>query len=269
MRVSVIVSTYNRPDYLSKVLEGYLRQSRPPDEIVVADDGSGPETRAVVDDFAGRAPFPVVHVWQEDEGFRLARIRNLASLRSSGDYLIFTDGDCVPSRHFIADHARLADPRSFVLGERISVRQAAVADFTGRETPGELLKLWLRGCLRRVMFFRLLHLPGTWWKGFKQVVARGCNTALFRDNLLRVNGWDERYEGWGPEDADLVIRLQGAGVKRRLAVCSAVVFHLDHAKQERDSLEQNRRLREAAWTAPISCVNGLAKKPPASPSTSA
>jgi len=109
LRIAVIITTYNRPDALAAVLEGYVVQSDPEFEVIVADDGSGAETRAVVDELAARAPFPLRHVWQKDEGFRAAAIRNKAIAATDADYVIFTDGDCVPGRTFVAQHRRLAE----------------------------------------------------------------------------------------------------------------------------------------------------------------
>jgi len=107
-RTALIVTTYNAPDYLSRVLDGYLFQERFPDELIVADDGSGAETAEVVERFALRSPFPVRHVWHEDRGFRAAAIRNEAVKAATADYLIFTDGDCIPHPSFVSDHLRLA-----------------------------------------------------------------------------------------------------------------------------------------------------------------
>ena len=255
MKVSVIVTTYNNPRYLRKVLEGYIRQVRPPDELVVADDGSGPEARAVVEEFTRRASFTVIHAWQEDDGPRPARVRNLATRRSSGDYLVFTDGDCVPGPRFVADHVRLARRRSFVQGKRILVQAKAVGDFTGRESTAALLRLWFAGGIGKL--HHLVRLSGLavrrrGWKGI-----RGCNLAVFRDDFYRVNGWNERFIGCWREDSELAVRLQRAGCRRRDALFSAVVFHLHHDKSDRGHREENDRLLEAAWSGPVFAPEGL------------
>ena len=128
MKISVLVTTHNRPAYLRKVLAGYLDQTRLPDELIVADDGSGAATRDLVDRFTRTAPFRVVHAWQPHAGMpRCSHVRNLGTRAATGDYLIYTDGDCVPTPHFVADHARLARPGWFVQGKRMWVKYKALA----------------------------------------------------------------------------------------------------------------------------------------------
>lgn len=112
--IGVIISTYNNPKWLEKTLWGYMCQSRPADEIIVADDGSGPETKALIEAYMGK--LPLSHVWHEDKGFRKTRILNVALLRSNADYLIFTDQDCVPRQDFIATHERYARQGRFLSG---------------------------------------------------------------------------------------------------------------------------------------------------------
>lgn len=253
------MTTYNRPDYLHKVLNAFLWQVRPPDELVVADDGSGPETREVVEDFVRRAPFPVLHVWHEDKGFRTARIRNLATGRSSGDYLIFIDGDCVPGPRFVADHVRLARRGSFIQYKRILVQAKAARDLTGGESPVKLFRLWLTGEIKKLHL--LVRVPGLAASRRGTKAMRTCNNlyGIFRDDLYRVNGWNERFEGWGREDSELGLRLQRSGCRRRDALFSAVVYHLHHEQIDRTNLENNERLLRAAWRGPVFTPDGLVK----------
>src|SRR5512134_3224283 len=119
MNVAVIVTTYNRPDALDAVLQGFSAQDGHDFELIVADDGSTDDTRRLVERRAHSTPFPLKHVWQEDRGFRAAAIRNRALAATRADYVIFTDGDCVPSRHFVAAHRRLAEPSRYLAGNRV------------------------------------------------------------------------------------------------------------------------------------------------------
>src|SRR5690606_3128694 len=116
MHVSVIITTYNQPHYLELVLCGYAVQTRRDFEVVVADDGSGPETAAVIERARRDLGLDVRHVWHEDRGFRKSEILNRAILAAAGDYLIFTDGDCIPRRDVVETHVRLAAPERFVAG---------------------------------------------------------------------------------------------------------------------------------------------------------
>ncbi|MDE5657174.1 MAG: glycosyltransferase, partial [Muribaculaceae bacterium] len=132
MTVSLIISTYNSRTTLAVCLESVLRQTRMPDEIIIGDDGSADDTARLVEDFARRCPVPVVHLWQPDEGFRLALMRNKCIARSSCDYIIQIDGDVILSRHFIADHCATALPGHYIKGSRLRLNPAATERIRSR-----------------------------------------------------------------------------------------------------------------------------------------
>lgn len=249
MRIAVVVTTYNRPDALSAVLEGYLAQSDLDFELLVADDGSTRETAEVVKQFQARASFPIRHVWQEDQGFRAAAIRNRALAATSADYVVFTDGDCVPPGDFVAAHRALAEPGWFLSGNRLMLTREFTERVLCEKLPIHLWKMsdWLQarrhGQIERLL--PLIRLPGFGvlrklapqrWLG-----AKTCNLSAFRTDLLRVNGLDESYTGWGLEDSDLVIRLIRAGVGNKSARFAAPLFHLWHRENDRSQLEENQR----------------------------
>lgn len=266
MRIAVVVTTYNRPDALRAVLDGYAAQSDRAFEVLIADDGSGAETRAVIDDCARGLACPVTHVWQEDQGFRAAAVRNRAVARTSAEYVVFTDGDCVPPRDFVAAHRRLAQPGRFVAGNRVLLSE----DFTRRVLAERLpIHTWnpwrwsaarLQGQVNRLL--PLLRRSRTAafrdaepqrWEGVKT-----CNLGLWREDLMRVNGLDESYEGWGLEDSDLVIRLLHAGVHHRNGRFFAPVFHLWHRENDRSRLERNQaRLDEILRSSVIRAERGI------------
>ena len=257
MQVSVIVTTHNRPSYLSKVLDGYLRQTKAPQQIVVADDGSDDETRSLVRAFQARAPFEVVHAWQPHAGTpRLSHVRNLATRATTGEYLIYTDGDCVPTKHFVADHARLARPRWFVQGKRMWIRYKALDEFTGAESVAKMLQLAAIGGLTKAYW--LLHLPGIGPEVGSIDGVRSCNLGVYRDDVQAINGWNEAFVGFWRQDSEFCLRLVRSGVRRRDAVFSAMVFHLEHEKPKiQADLQRNDRLLAEAETAPIYTPLGL------------
>lgn len=255
--VAVIISTYNAPGYLRRVLEGYRTQSRYPDELIVADDGSTAETARVVGEFARQAPFAVRHVWHEDQGFRLAEIRNKAIAAASADYLVFSDGDCLPHPCFVEDHARIRRRGSFVTGKRMLVGKVLAEDFSwrgGAPALADCLKGRLSGA-HHLMRLPWLILPRQGVKGL-----RGCNMAVFRADLLAVNGFNERITGWGREDSELVARLYAYGLTRREAPFAALVFHLWHPENNRSSLAENDRLLEETLVSrQYRCPYGIVK----------
>lgn len=255
--IAVIVSTYNSPEYLRRVLEGFHAQTRYPDELIVADDGSTCETSRVVADFAQTAPFAVRHVWHEDLGFRLAEIRNRAVVAASADYLVFTDGDCIPHPCFIEDHLRALKIGCFVTGKRMLVGQKLSEHFCWRGTVSALAH-----CLKGELSggHHLVRLP--WLVLSRQGVKglRGCNIAVFRADLYAVNGFNERITGWGREDSELVARLYAYGLTRREAPFAALVFHLWHPENSRSSLAENDRLlEEALVSGQYRCPHGIVK----------
>lgn len=244
--VSVIVTTYNRPDALAAVLAGLAAQRDARFDIIVADDGSTGETGALVDRFASQAPCAVQHVWQEDAGFRAAAIRNKAIAAAAGDYVIFLDGDCIPRPDFVAAHLRLAERGWFVAGNRLLLSR----DFTRRAlAAGMALSQWplphwcyarARGWVNRLLPLvtlpdgRLRKRRARDWRG-----VRTCNLGVWRADLQRVGGFDERYTGWGHEDADLAVRLIRAGVLHKDGRFATGVLHLWHGENDRSRLHAN------------------------------
>ncbi|MEX0958133.1 MAG: glycosyltransferase family 2 protein [Burkholderiales bacterium] len=265
MRAAVVITTYNRPDALAAVLEGYIAQGDRDFDLVVADDGSTADTQRMIEAFRPRAPMPVLHVWQEDRGFRAAAARNRAVAATAAEYVIFTDGDCVPSRGFVAAHKRLAQRGRFLAGNRILLSEAFTQRVLATRMPihewGWLqwAGAWARRDVNRLL--PLLQLPDgdfrlrrPWrWEGVKT-----CNLSLWRDDFLRVNGLDESYEGWGLEDSDLVIRLQHADVKHKNARFATPVFHLWHRENPRDNLARNlARLDEVLASGQVRATQGV------------
>jgi glycosyltransferase involved in cell wall biosynthesis len=252
VRLAVVVTTYNRPDALGAVLAGDLAQQRSDFELIVADDGSTPDTGALVQRYAARAPFPLRHVWHPDEGFRAGAIRNRAIAATDADYVVFTDGDCVPRSDFVAQHAALAERGYFLAGNRMLLSPRCTRRVLEQQLPihawpaGRWLQARLAGEVNRVL--PLVALPdGAWrkrspsrWEGVKT-----CNLSAWRDDLVRVNGFDQAYSGWGLEDSDLVIRLLHAGVKHKSARFATPLFHLWHAENDRSHLGENRARLEA------------------------
>jgi len=232
MNVSVIVTTYNWPQALQLVLRGLARQTRLPDEVIVADDGSRAETRQLLEEIACDFPVPLRHHWQEDIGFRAARSRNRAIAAARGDYVLMLDGDMVLHRDFVADHLRHAQVGSFVQGSRAlttaALSQRMLAEGTldlGVFTP----QLERRRNALRWPVLASLNLRRAGRKPPRAI--KTCNQGWFRADLLRVNGFDERMEGWGREDSELAWRAWHAGVVPRHLRFAALAWHLHHRER--------------------------------------
>lgn len=265
MKLAVIVTTYNRPDALSAVLEGYLAQTDRDFEVLVADDGSTPDTAQVVQQFQARANFPIRHVWQEDIGFRAAAIRNRALAATAAEYIVFADGDCIPPVDFVARQRLLSEKGCFLSGNRLLLSQEFTRRVLNEKIPvhlwrfGDWLHAYRQGHISRLL--PLLRLPDS---AFRKVSprrwqgAKTCNLSAFRDDLLRVNGLDESYTGWGLEDSDLVVRLIRAGIINKSARFSAPVLHLWHKENDRSHLEENRlRLQQVLHATHTRALKGV------------
>lgn len=256
MRISLLISTYERPDALAAVLRSVARQSMPPFEVVVGDDGSGPATAEVVK--AAQRHLPLKHQWREHDGFRPARARNCCAAAATGDYLVIVDGDILLHRDFIADHAAAAKPGFFVQGSRTLLdeclsRQALKSDaywpaFLASGVGNR------KNLVRSPVLSRLFAGPVAGMRGI-----RTCNFAVWREDYERVNGFNEDFVGWGREDSEFAARLLNAGVKRRNLRFAALGCHLHHPPRPRDALERNDALLAGAVedAKRIRCERGL------------
>lgn len=253
---SVIVTTYNRPDALRAVLEGLAAQTHRDFECVVADDGSGSETRAVVDAMSERFPGErLKHVWQEHLGFRAAAIRNRAIEASGGQWIICLDGDCVPRPRFVEGHLRAARADAITRGSRVlcneTLTRGALAGGAALHalSDSELREHHAKGQINRIDAAAggwrdaLRSLTGAMrLEGWKSV--RTCNMLAPREAIDAVGGFDERYTGWGYEDSDLVVRLTRHGLHIRRGPADTAVLHLWHPDSPRDNADRNRALLE-------------------------
>jgi glycosyltransferase involved in cell wall biosynthesis len=265
VQISVVVTTYNRPDALRMVLEGLADQSDRGFEVLVADDGSRDDTRALVEATARRPAMPLRHVWQEDRGFRAGAARNRATSAAGGEYLIYLDGDCVPRPHFIARHRALAERGWMVAGNRILLSEALTRSALAEALP---LHRWSdaqwraarhRGDINRLL--PLLHLP---LGPLRKLAARRwqrvrtCNLGVWREDLRAVNGFDEVFEGWGYEDSDLAVRLINRGVGRKEGAFATGVLHLWHRENDRRAQGDNwKRLQERISSRATQAERGL------------
>lgn len=251
-QVSLIVTTYNRPEALELCLQSILRQKQLPDEVVIGDDGSAEETALLIRRYRAMFPVPLKHIWQPDEGFRLSMIRNRAVAASRGEYIIEIDGDLILHPAFIRDHLNMARRGCFLKGGRCNLTRKRTRTLTRKQTIPPLC--FLSPGLRRRL--NALHLPalGRWLAPhYKQHATTGlglgCNMSFWRSDFLRINGYDEFFTGWGSEDNDFASRLLNAGVSRLRLKFSAIVYHLWHT----DHHMYNRRKNQLYYQQQRAC----------------
>jgi len=246
---SVIVCTYNAPAALDMILCALSRQSRMPEEIIIADDGSGPETAAVIKSWKPRLDSRVEHAWHIDNGFRKTSISNEAVRRSTGEYLVFLDGDAIPHHRWVEDHALAARPNRVSCGRRVKL---------GPEVSQQLDRSWIEDgrlesltgpVLRSALKRDTIRLPlgirtPVWVARIVQPRARrlmGVNFSLPRAAFERVNGYDEEPGIRARIDRDLELRLRRIGCEFHPLVLRAIVYHIYH--DERGRIRDEKTLR--------------------------
>ncbi len=254
-----MISTHNSPEYLKRVLQSYVNQTVVPDEIVIGDDGSGERTAEVIREFQQKADFAIKHIWQEHKGMRIARLRNEALKAASMDYLIITDGDCIPEKRFIEDHIRVMEPGYFIQGKRMLVSQKVSPNFNlnGHAT---LFKLAISGDLSNI--HHLIRIPGFSMRYTKYINnIKTCNFAVYRKDFLAVNGFNEDFIGWRRSDTELAVRLYKYGLKRKDIPFSAIVYHLWHSPGSSEHVKRNDEiLNRSIKSSDYFCKNGISKK---------
>lgn len=266
---SVIVSTYDRLEGLELALAGFERQSRTDFELLVADDGSGPKTASFLETTRRRSDIPLQHVRQEDRGFRKSRILNEAVARARADYLVFSDGDCIPHPRFVESHLGERDAGVYLVGRSVlmsrgfcrSLDTAAVrSGMLDGLSPGLILD-GILGQGRRVEYgfrppFRSVRRLLASFKSNRALF--GGNFSLWRSDFLAVNGFEEEFTGWGAEDEELGLRLRNAGLEPRPVVWSAINYHYWHPRGHvRRSDENERRMEETRRSGRIRARRGV------------
>ncbi len=275
MKISLIVPTYNRPKALKLCLLSLSNQTRLPDEVLVADDGSTSETADLVQTMRKRFKdvFPIRHVWQEDIGFRKPKILNETVRQASGDYLVFLDGDCMAHRRFLQEHADRSAPDLVLAGRRVELGQQLSSRILKKEKVMQratVLLLWdallhrarrvreavqiKNGFIRKLFKRDVITNDGVW----------GCNFSLSKDLFIDINGCDEDFLDGSLEDMDIGVRAVNRGYRIRSLKNIAIIFHLWHRASwnaDNEKFRHNQRILERRIAnKETSCVNGIYKR---------
>ncbi len=259
MKISLIIVTYNRPGALSLILKSIEKQAVLPNEVIIADDGSGKETQDLIQKFKIKFPVPLLHVWHEDKGFRAAAIRNRAIEASSGDYLIFSDGDLFFHPCFIRDFKRNARKGEALIGSRVFLKQEASIKRISNQNYNPIFSFFSTEIetnrLNSVRFPLINKLLKPLNYSSK---LRGGLLGVWRKDIVAVNGWNEEFTGWGLEDTELVARLFNSGIVFRKIKFQAITYHLWHEIQSREKVSNNQKLLYKTVLEKVSwCKKGL------------
>lgn len=241
LKASIILATYNQPAKLAASLYSLRLQSETSFEVVVADDGSTSETLRVIEAFKKSQLLRITHVWQEDDGFRKARILNESIRKSSTEKVIFMDGDTFAHKHFVRDHLEALARSDIFLGRRVMLGPEPSQMIEADPTVMGSLEFWILALASSLFkknrtrhLNRGLRLPA-WLRsllGYDRVPDLiGCNFSARKESLVKVNGFDEKHVGYGNEDGDLYIRLRNSGARIEGSKCFAVQWHLWHEER--------------------------------------
>ncbi len=265
--LSVVVATYEWPEALDLVLQALAEQSDPKFELVVADDGSGPRTAAVVETWRGRFGDRLLHAWQPDEGFRRARVQNLGATAATGEHLVFLDGDSLPRRHFVRSIRKALLPGWFLAGKRLTLGaqlSRRVIDerlAVWRWSPWEWLIRAPREFRRPGLLLPLRDRRRPWRSRQAEFVppynGYGFLFAVARRDFEHVNGFDMRFVGWGQEDEDIAARLRHSGLRCGWAGPSSTPVHLWHESRNDRARPNDRLLRETRVSEREQAVDGF------------
>ena len=270
MKISVIVSTYNAEEWLEKVLIGYSVQTYSDFELIIADDGSRPLTKELIDRYSQNYPVPIRHLWHEDLGYRRQEILNVAIIEANYEYIIMTDGDCIPRKDFVEVHAKYAEKGRFLSGGYCKLSMK-VSKLISEEdiTKGTCFDVkWLKS-KDKLGFSQTLKLStdGVMATILDTVTPttpsfNNCNSSGFKEDMIAINGYDERMKYGGP-DREFGERLENYGVKGKQIRYQAIVLHLDHSRGYKtpESLAANLAIRKEVkdnkivWT-PFGIIKG-------------
>jgi glycosyltransferase involved in cell wall biosynthesis len=253
--LAILMPTYNQPDYLRRVLRALDRQTMRPDEVLLADDGSDADTGQLFEEWRRANKVDAKHVWQPHDGYRKTRILNAAIAQARSDYIVFLDGDTLPHPEFVADHRRLIRPQVYIQGHRTLVEQKAATYFGSGDFARDRLRAFWSKQLSNVKHSYRWPIPFKHFRADAQG-SRGCNFGVWRQDLIRVNGYNEALTGWGREDSEIAVRLMNSGVRRLDVRGWALCYHLWHPPAKRGALN-DQILEKAAEKKSTRCELGL------------
>lgn len=238
---SLITSTYNWAEALELLLLSILNQTVLPNEVIIADDGSREDTKKLITDFQNRFPIPLIHVWHEDNGFRLAAIRNKAMAAAKHDYIIQIDGDIIINKNFVKDHLMHAQKGQFLFGTRVNIKQAFLQKLFIKKKIH--FNFFSKGIKKR---FRTIRIP-IYTKFIKQnhtvsPKLRGCNMSFWKNDIIKINGYNEKFIGWGGDDSELGYRLHKSGIAGRRLKHAGIEYHIYHPEASSKSNTENNEI---------------------------
>jgi glycosyltransferase involved in cell wall biosynthesis len=238
---TLVASTYNWPEALELLLLSVLNQSVLPNEVIIADDGSGEDTKNLIENFKKTFPVPLVHIWQEDLKNRKSRIMNKAIAAAKYDYIVEIDGDIILNKHFVEDHLAYAQKGHYLFGSRVNIQEKLLPElFSEKNIDFNFFSKGIKKRSRTIRIPFLMNFAKSVDKCSKKL--RGCNMSFWKEDFIKINGYNESIVGWGMEDSEMIQRLHNIGIKGKRLKYTGIVYHIYHKEQSRNNVPVNSEI---------------------------
>jgi glycosyltransferase involved in cell wall biosynthesis len=235
---SLVTPTYNWTEALELLLLSILKQTQLPNEVIIADDGSKEDTKLLIQKFQKDFPIPLVHVWHEDVKNRKPRIMNQAIAKAKYEYIIEIDGDIIMHKNFVADHVQFAQKGHYLFGSRVNIQKEILPEiFIKKTTAFHFFSKGIKKRGRTIHFPFLMLFAKSEEERSKKL--RGCNMSFWREDFIKVNGFNEDLVGWGIDDSEMIQRLHNLGIKGKRLKHAGIAYHIYHPEQSKSHIEVN------------------------------
>jgi glycosyltransferase involved in cell wall biosynthesis len=235
---TLVTPTYNWPESLEILLLSVIKQTILPNEIIIADDGSRDETKALIEIFQKKFPIPLIHIWHEDLKNRKPKIMNMAIARAKHDYIIEIDGDIIMNKYFIEDHLTFAKKGHYLFGSRVNIQEKLLPNlFSKKIINFNLFTIGIKKRGRTIRIPFLMNFAKSVNKRSRKL--RGCNMSFWKDDFIKINGFNEGLVGWGIDDSEMIQRLHNIGIKGKRLKFAGIAYHIYHKEQSKSHIEIN------------------------------
>ncbi|WP_339838569.1 glycosyltransferase family 2 protein [uncultured Flavobacterium sp.] len=250
---SLITPTYNWPEALELLLLSIKNQSVLPDEVLIADDGSKEETTQLIKKFQADFPVPLIHVFHEDNGNQKPKIMNKAIAKAKYDYIIEIDGDIIMHKDFVKDHLTYAEKGFYLFGSRVNIQQNILKTIFDKKIIS--FSFFADGIKKRTRTVRFpLFMKFAKTHEERSGKLRGCNMSFWREDFIKINGFNEGLVGWGIDDSEMIQRLHNIGIKGKRLKQTAIAYHIYHKEQDKQNLEVNNAIEKEATEKKITFI---------------
>jgi glycosyltransferase involved in cell wall biosynthesis len=242
-KCTLVTPTYNWPEALDLLLLSILNQSVLPNEVLIADDGSTKETEELIKTYQQKFPVPLIHVWHEDMKNRKPTIMNKAIAKAKYEYIIEIDGDIIMNKHFVKDHLNFAEKGTYLFGSRVNIQKNILESIFSKKTVHFIF--FSKGIKKRTRTIRIPFLMNFSKKtDIRSPKLRGCNMSFWKEDFIKVNGFNENLVGWGIDDSEMIQRLHNIGILGKRLKFAGLAYHIYHKEQSKSHIEINNEIEK-------------------------